>query len=189
MTALGERGTRVFAFARAAKARADSVALALGYLSGALMTALAVFMTVEILSRYLGGPFTGITDEISAYVLSFTGTWAAAYALSTRSHVQIDVLVEYFPAKVQLALAVFVSLTTLFVAGIFAFQAWILALDSFAADIRFITTLTPVGIPQSIVAIGLTLLTVQAVFEVVHDMIAVAEGDIRQAPKTAIDPI
>ena len=62
---------------------------------------LAFYMTFDATSRKLGGPFTGVSDEIAGQCLAFGATWSFAYALARNAHVRIDVLMPLYPAKLR----------------------------------------------------------------------------------------
>ncbi|MBB6469106.1 TRAP-type C4-dicarboxylate transport system permease small subunit [Aminobacter lissarensis] len=166
------------------KRASDKILLWQGYACGVAWLALAIFITVEVTSRYLGGYFTGVSDEISSYVLAFSGTWALAYTLSIGGHVQIDLIVEKFSDKARKIIAVAAAIVTFLIASLYAYQTWLLAIDSYQNNIRSISTLaTPIYLPQSLVAIGLTMLAVQAVIQAFWSAVA---GDQGQTQLTAV---
>jgi TRAP-type mannitol/chloroaromatic compound transport system permease small subunit len=142
----------------------DGVFTWTGYLSGMLFLVLALFVTYDVIARkwgvYLHLPTTRVTDEISGYILALAATWGLAYTLRTDAHVRIDVLLPYLPRPLR-ALADFLAalLMGLF-AGLVSWKIWALVLDSFESGIRSSTyLLTPQWIPESILAIGFSLLT------------------------------
>ena len=54
------------------------LAKGMAWISGLLFLLLAFYMTIDAVSRYLGGPFTGVSDQIAAFSLSLGATWALA---------------------------------------------------------------------------------------------------------------
>jgi TRAP-type mannitol/chloroaromatic compound transport system permease small subunit len=135
-----------------------------GYVSGLLFLVLAVFVTYDVIARkwgvYLNLPTTRVTDEISGYILALAATWGLAYTLRTDAHVRIDVLLPYLPRRLR-ALADFLAVVLMgFFAGLVSWKIWALALDSFESGIRSSTyLLTPQWIPESILGLGFSLLT------------------------------
>lgn len=135
-----------------------------GYFSGMLFLALAVFVTYDVIARkwgaYLNLPTTRVTDEISGYILALAATWGLAYTLRTDAHVRIDVLLPYLPRRLR-GLADFLAAVLMgFFAGLVSWKIWALALDSFDSGIRSSTyLLTPQWIPESILGLGFSLLT------------------------------
>ncbi len=149
------------------KARLDTVLTGVGYFSGGMFALLAFFITYDVLARKwgyaLGIPTTRVTDEISGYLLVLAATWGMAYTLKTDSHVRIDVLLPYMPAKLR----TFMDFLALALMGYFAFiialKSWLLVIDSIETDIRSPTyLLTPLYIPQTGLAVGFTLLALTA---------------------------
>jgi TRAP-type mannitol/chloroaromatic compound transport system permease small subunit len=165
----------------------DGVFAASGYLSGLLFLVLAVFVTYDVIARkwgvYLHLPTTRVTDEISGYILALAATWGLAYTLRTDAHVRIDVLLPYLPRRWR-AFADFLAVVLMgFFAGLISWKIWALVLDSFESGIRSSTyLLTPQWIPEGILGIGFSLLTLASAAMAVS---MVAEWRLVGAPATA----
>jgi len=133
-------------------------------ISGALFLGLAFYMTGDVISRKLGGPFTGVTDEISSYILAFSGTWALAYALADERHVRIDVLFHLYSARFKHI----INIGALFLTGVFACvlaeEMWGITLESFKINAKGAQAMLdiPLAIPQGLAAIGFSVLAIQA---------------------------
>jgi TRAP-type mannitol/chloroaromatic compound transport system permease small subunit len=161
-----------------------------GYLSGMLFLLLAVFVTYDVIARkwgiYLHLPTTRVTDEISGYILALAATWGLAYTLRTDAHVRIDVLLPYLPRRCR-AFADFLAVALMgCFAGLVSWKIWALALDSFESGIRSSTyLLTPQWIPEGIVGIGFSLLTLASA---VMAIAMVAEWRAGGATGTAAEP-
>jgi TRAP-type mannitol/chloroaromatic compound transport system permease small subunit len=142
----------------------DGIFMGTGYLSGLLFLMLALFVTYDVIARkwgfYLRLPTTRVTDELSGYILALAATWGLAYTLRTDAHVRIDVLLPYLPDRLR-AVADFLGLVLMgFFAGLISWKIWALVLDSFESGIRSSTyLLTPQWIPEGILGIGFSLLT------------------------------
>ncbi|MDB5510692.1 MAG: transporter small permease subunit [Enterovirga sp.] len=136
----------------------------MAYLSGAAFLILSFYMTWDVLGRKFGFPYSGVTDDVSGYTLAIAGTWAMAHALRTGGHVRIDVLMPFFSPRVREVLAAWgLAMATVFT-GMLTYYSWGLAQESFDMDARGISMLqAPLAVPQALVAIGFTILTVQAV--------------------------
>jgi TRAP-type mannitol/chloroaromatic compound transport system permease small subunit len=142
----------------------DGVFTAAGYLSGLLFLVLAVFVTYDVIARKWGVslhlPTTRVTDEISGYILALAATWGLAYTLRTDAHVRIDVLLPYLPRRYRVVADLLAVVLMGFFAGLVSWKIWALVLDSFESGIRSSTyLLTPQWIPEGIVGIGFSLLT------------------------------
>lgn len=73
----------------------------MAWVSGLLFLLLAFYMTGDALSRTLGGPFTGVSDQIAAMVLALGATWALALGVDAGTHVRSDVLLPLLPPRLK----------------------------------------------------------------------------------------
>jgi TRAP-type C4-dicarboxylate transport system permease small subunit len=142
----------------------DVLARAMAYAAGAAFVLLAVYMTVDVTGRKFFGISSAITDEVGGYALAFGGMWALAWTLRSGGHVRIDVLLPYLPARMQSALG-YASLAIMAVfAGAVAIYTWQLAIDSWLTDTRATSFVrTPLCVPQGLMAIGVSVLALEAV--------------------------
>ncbi len=151
----------------------DALSIAIAYLSGASFLVLSFYITYDSLARDFGLPFSGISDEMSSYVLAVSGTWAMAYGLRIGAHVRIDLVVSHLgPRARRLLDGVATGITGAF-AILLAVFAWRQALESHALGTRSITPLRALlEIPQALVAVGFTLLAMQAVLMLIAGVAA-----------------
>ena len=141
----------------------ERLSVAMAWLSGAIFLVLAIYVTLDTLGRSFGGPYSGFTDDISAFALATAGTWATAYALQVGAHVRVDLLLPRLPPALRAGL----DQLTIILAGLFAallaYHAWMLAAGSYRLGARSISVLqAPLVIPQGLLAFGLTMLALQA---------------------------
>jgi TRAP-type C4-dicarboxylate transport system permease small subunit len=146
----------------------NRVLLATGYLAGAIFFAIAFFISYDVIARKwgaaLGVPTTQVTDEISSYMLVLASTWGFAYALWTDGHVRIDVLLPYLSRRLRAAADLLAYTAMAGFACVFAWRCWLLVFDSWDTGITSSTyLLTPLWIPQFILAGGFSLLAITAV--------------------------
>ncbi len=171
----------------------DYVYRILGYICGTLLLLLGLFITYQVIARKLGGPMAPGMDQLSGYVLAFAGTWAFSYSLRTGSHVRIDVLLPLFSRihPYMRSAADWLALGSVgFFGAITAWKTWEEVLESYCisndpatgACIQALTNtypLTPLWIPQTVVAIGFTMLAftsfqwmlsmvVRGILEIIH---------------------
>lgn len=149
------------------KQRLDTLLTGTAYLSGGLFALSAFFITYDVLARkwghVLGLPTTRVTDEISGYILVMAATWGMAYTLRTESHVRIDVLLPYLRPKLRVFMDCVALILMGFFALVIAWKSWFLVIDSLDTGIRSPTyLLMPLYIPQTILALGFSLLTMTA---------------------------
>lgn len=150
------------------KAALDRLLRVTGYLAGAIFFGLAFFIGYDVIARKWGGelgiPTTQVTDEISSYMLVLASTWGFAYALWTDAHVRIDVLLPYFSRRLRAAADLLAYTAMSLFACLFAWRCWLLVFDSWETGITSSTyLLTPLWIPQIILAGGFSLLALTAV--------------------------
>jgi TRAP-type C4-dicarboxylate transport system permease small subunit len=147
------------------------ISTAMAYLSGAAFLLLSFYITYDVLGRRYGFTYSGVTDEMSGYVLAVAGTGGLAYALRIGAHVRIDLLIPMMPRKARAILNLGnIALIGLF-AGQLAYYSWLSAIESFEIGARGISLLqAPLAIPQSLMAAGLTALALQAVVILAADI-------------------
>lgn len=165
---------------------ADGVAAAMAWLSGCAFLLLSIYITVDVLGRRYGGPYSGATDDISGYVLAVAGTWGFAYALKKGVHVRVDLLLPFLPRRINFAMNLLnLALTAVF-AGMLAWFSWLTTLESFELDSRSISALAmPLVYPQGLMSFGLTMLAVQAIAMLAADSLrATLLGSSAWAGKT-----
>lgn len=154
-------------------AATDVVARAMAYASGAVFVLLAIYMTVDVTGRKFFGVSSAITDEVGGYALAFGGMWALAWTLRSGGHVRIDVLLPYLPARMQSALGyAALAVMAVFAGGVAAYS-WQLAVDSWLTDTRATSFVrTPLFVPQALMAIGISVLTLEALVLLVCGLVA-----------------
>ncbi len=123
-----------------------SLAEWMAWLSGLLFLLLAFYMTGDAVSRTLGGPFTGVSDQIAAFTLSLGATWALAHGVVVGNHVRSDVLLPLLPARLRHWLGVFALCGLTVFAWILAYSSYLLTLDSYEMGST---------VPQSIIEMSL----------------------------------
>ncbi|HEY7757972.1 MAG TPA: TRAP transporter small permease [Burkholderiales bacterium] len=142
----------------------DRMALA----SGGLFLLLAVYIGADVILRYGFGLSTAASDEIGGYALAVGGALAFAYALRAGAHVRIDVLLPHLPAPARALLSWAAMALMAVFAVLLAVAVWRLALDSYQTDARAVSYLrTPLVLPQALMALGLTVLGVEAVVSLI----------------------
>jgi TRAP-type mannitol/chloroaromatic compound transport system permease small subunit len=152
----------------------DRTYLAMGYLCGTMFLLLALFITYQVIARKFDIIMAPGMDLMSGYTLAMATTWAFSYALRTGSHVRIDVLLPFMSPRVrwvadQLALG-----SIVFFIGVTSWKTWVMVLKSH--EIHALTNtypLVPLWIPQTVVAIGFSMLTITAIHMMI-DMVAEA---------------
>jgi TRAP-type C4-dicarboxylate transport system permease small subunit len=156
----------------------DGLGRVLAYYSGAAFFVLSLYITYDALARYFGFFYSGISDEISSYVLGVAGVWGMAYGLQVGAHVRIDLLINHAGPSLRRALDMLAGGVTMLFAALLAFYAWAQAAEAYELGTRSITVLrAPLAIPQGLIAFGYTLLAVQALSLLLRGLAPVAEHE------------
>jgi TRAP-type C4-dicarboxylate transport system permease small subunit len=135
----------------------------MAYVAGASLLLASFYITGDVLGRRFFGVSSKVTDEFGGYALAIGGMWALAFALTTGAHVRIDVLLPHLPGRLQSVLHYAAIVAMALFASVLAFYTWKLAIESFTTDARAMSFLrTPLFAPQGALALGFTLLTLQA---------------------------
>jgi TRAP-type C4-dicarboxylate transport system permease small subunit len=152
----------------------SSISRAAAWVGGATFLVLCFYITIDVLGRRYGGPYSGVTDEISGYVLAIAGTLGLAHAMRIGAHVRIDLLLPRFSPAVRYFLNLANAATIAFFAILLTWYGWASTLYSFEIDARSITVLrTPLIIPQGLMAVSFTLLTLQSLAIVLEGILKV----------------
>jgi TRAP-type mannitol/chloroaromatic compound transport system permease small subunit len=155
-------GAAAPAFARRLLGFLDRVSTWMAYLGGAFLLLISFYITADVLGRKFVGVSSMATDEVGGYGLAVGGLWALAFCLATGAHVRIDILLPHFPARLREVLNYTALLLLTAFAAIVAWYVWKLTVESFTTDARAMSFLrTPLALPQTCMALGFTLLTVQ----------------------------
>lgn len=140
------------------------IATGMAYISGLLFLLLAFYMTVDVVSRNLGGPFTGVADQFASFTLALGGTWALARALADGTHVRIDVFMPLYGARTKSVLYLWSMLMVLVFALVLSWQAWAMMRKSMARNALVPQSMIdiPLALPQGLAAIGYSMFAFQA---------------------------
>ena len=141
----------------------DRIAHVLAYVSGAVLVLLALFITVDVLGRRYGGPYTGATDEISVFAMAAAVTWALAYTSVVGKHIRIDLTLPLLSPKLR-RVADYGGMALLAVfASLLAVNCWRLAWESLEIGSISMSKLSvPLVYPQALMAAGFTFLAIHA---------------------------
>jgi TRAP-type C4-dicarboxylate transport system permease small subunit len=148
---------------RAALWALDRLSGGMAYAAGAVLLLASFYITLDVLGRRFAGMSSGATDEFGGYALAVGGIWALAFALTTGSHVRIDILLPRFPPRLRALLDYAAMAAMAFFAAVVAWYTWKLAIESLLTDARAMSFLrTPLFVPQTCLAAGFTAMAVHA---------------------------
>lgn len=159
------------------------LATGMAWLSGILYFGLAFFIFFDVVSRKFFGVSTGSTIEISSLTAVVAASGAFAYCLFMDSHITIDTLSARYNPALQRRLRVVTFLALSFLAGMFAYNSWLLAMDSLEFNVTTSIGNLPVAYSQFYMAFGLTVFCLSAAIRALRIWII---GDVT-APQTEGD--
>lgn len=137
-------------------------------LATGVLILMMILITVEVCLRLFGRSIR-IADEFSGYMMVALSFWAAAEVVRVQGHINITVLTELLPAKLQSVLnglnyvAAFVLVTMLL------WAAWRLTLSSFRTGALTMGVYQiPRYVPQVVIPVGLFVLLLQIANQIVR---------------------
>jgi len=152
------------------------VAVAAGLL---LLTSVAVTLFDIIARRFqmsLGG-----TDELSGYAMAIATSWGISYALTSMTHVRIDLLRARCSTRGQALFDAIAILSLAGVALVIAYRAWPVLAKTIKFNSTANTTLeTPLWIPQSLWLAGWLWFAASSIIIAVSVLIYIAKGKFDQ---------
>jgi TRAP-type C4-dicarboxylate transport system permease small subunit len=137
---------------------------------GLSMLALVVtasILTYSVVVRYFLHQPTDWQDEISVFMLVGVIFLCAAYVQSVRGHIGIDAVASLLSPTVNKIRLFAVDLLSFVFCAFFAWKSWTLFYEALAEGQTTSSTLSPpLWIPYSMMAFGMTMLTVQLLVQV-----------------------
>jgi TRAP-type C4-dicarboxylate transport system permease small subunit len=141
----------------------DAVTHTMALAGGAIFALASFYITADVVGRKFFHVSSAVTDEMGGYALAFGSMWALAWTLRSGGHVRIDVLLPHLPRSLRTVLDYLAMAAMAFFAALVSLYAWRLAVESFTTDARAMSFLrTPLYAPQGLLAVGLSLLAVEA---------------------------
>lgn len=155
-----------------------AVATGMGYAAGWGFVCCSLFITGDVLARFLFRVSSGATTEITGYMLAFGLSWGLAYGLATRTHVRIDLLVNKLPPRLRVWLHLLALAALLGFSAVMANAAWDLVEESLLFNATDISLLRiPLAVPQGLWAGGLVVLMVLAALMLLENLLLALAGD------------
>lgn len=150
----------------------DRLYLGAGILAGVFLVMIAVLVLAQIIARLLGSTVPS-ADQFAGFCLSASSFLALAHTLRRNAHIRVSLLIERLAGRSRRAFELWCLFVASAMASYFAYYAVAMAWRSYELQERTIGLVPiPIWIPQSGMAIGVTLLAV-AFFE---DLLRVACG-------------
>jgi TRAP-type C4-dicarboxylate transport system permease small subunit len=152
----------------------------MGLIAGWGFVLCAFFIAFEVLARAFLRTSTGSTTEITGYMLAFGLSWGLGHALTQRSHVRIDMLVNRLPQPMRIPLHLLALAALAVFIGFVAKGAWDLVDESLLFNATDISALRiPLAIPQGLWAFGLCVFLLLIILMLVENALLALAGDSR----------
>jgi TRAP-type C4-dicarboxylate transport system permease small subunit len=144
----------------------NRVIIALG---GAALVVASLVLTYSVITRYALKIPTDWQDETAVFLIIGAVFLSAAAVQARRGHVGIEAVTTLLsPRANYIRLVVVDALSALF-CGFFAWKSWTLLHEAWVDDQHSTSSWgPPLWIPYSLMALGMTLLTVQLVLQIAH---------------------
>jgi len=132
------------------------------------MLAAACILTSSVATRYFFKLPTDWQDEASIFLLVGATFLSGAYVQAQRGHIGIGLLAGLLPARWNRVRARLCDGLSLLFCGFFAWKSWTLWLEAWREGTTTDSTWAPpLWIPYGLMAVGMTVLTVQLVLQLV----------------------
>ena len=155
----------------------DKVIMAMAIIAGVLFLVCAIYIVVDISSRAVFGTAPLGGREVSTYVLAMGVSWSVACTFRRRGHIRIDVVFFMLPARLQIILDVVATAMMGLFSLALSYYSWDLTITSFLQNIKSVTSLqTPLFIPQAMMALGFTTLTIEVLVFLLLQMAQIISG-------------
>lgn len=139
----------------------------------------SLVLTYSVVTRYLFKVATDWQDEASVFMLVGAIFICTAYVQSQRGHVGIEALSAVLPARVNRVRLLVVDIASTLFCSFFSWKSWTLFHEAWAEGQTTSSSFAPpLWIPYSMMAVGMTLLTLQLLLQ---SAIQIADTDPQKA--------
>lgn len=123
-------------------------------------------LTYSVATRYFFKTATDWQDEASVFMLVGATFMCTAYVQSLRGHVGIEALASILPASVNRVRAMLVDVVSTLFCSFFSWKSWALFHEAWVEGQTTSSSFAPpLWIPYSLMAVGMTLLTMQLLLQ------------------------
>jgi TRAP-type C4-dicarboxylate transport system permease small subunit len=144
----------------------DGVNRLIVIVSSVALVAAACVLTYSVASRYFLHFSTDWQDELSVFLIVGSVFMSAAAVQARRGHVAIEAIVGLLPPRVNAVRLWLVDVASLTFCGYFAWKSWTLLDEAWVEGYHSGSTWgPPLWIPYSLMAVGMTLLSLQLLLQ------------------------
>jgi TRAP-type C4-dicarboxylate transport system permease small subunit len=140
-------------------------------LSSIALVAAGFVLTYSVIVRYFLKFSTDWQDELSVFLIVGAVFMSSAAVQAFRGHVAIEAIVGLLPPRTNAIRQIVVDLASLAFCGFFAWKSWTLLHEALEEGYRSGSTWgPPLWIPYSLMAVGMTLLSIQILLQVLQEL-------------------
>ena len=142
--------------------------------ASAIALVLASCVLIEsVVVRYLYKATTDWQDEMTVFLLVGATFLSAAHVQGQRGHVGIEALAGMLPPGVDHVRRALIDVASTAFCGFFAWKSWTLTHEAWLDGTRTASTWEPpLAIPYGLMALGMTLLTLQIALQLAAALVA-----------------
>lgn len=136
-------------------------------LSMVAMLLTALILTYSVVTRYFFSTPTDWQDEASVFMLVGVTFFCTAYVQSYRGHIGIEALASMLSPRVNAVRQFIVDLLSCLFCGFFSWKSWTLWHEAWTDGMTTSSTFAPpLWIPYAMMALGMSILTLQILVQV-----------------------
>lgn len=142
----------------------ENLIFAMAVLAGVILVGMSLWVTYDVLMRYVLASPTIWADDLSEYGLLWATFLAAPWVLRQEGHVRVGLVVERLAPRHQRLIGIGTSLVGALVCGIFAWQTAMTTADFFARGLIVARNWAiPLWVPYVIIPWGSAFLVIEFV--------------------------
>jgi len=150
-------------------------------LSMAALVLAASVLTYSVVTRYFLKTATDWQDEVAVFLLVGATFMTTAYVQSLRGHVGIEAFASLLPPAANRLRMFLVDLVSALFCSFFSWKSWTLFHEAWSEGQTTSSSFAPpLWIPYSLMAVGMSILSVQLFLQTV---VRVSGGEVPKAPQ------
>lgn len=136
------------------------------FASALALLAASCVLVESVMVRYLFKATTDWQDEMTVFLLVGATFLSSAHVQSVRGHIGIEALSGLLPWRVDHVRRLLIDAVSALFCGFFAWKSWTLMYEAWVDGSTTASTWAPpLAIPYGLMALGMTLLTVQILLQ------------------------
>src|SRR6266567_2971880 len=140
-------------------------------LSSVALVIAACVLTYSVASRYFFHFSTDWQDELSVFLIVGAVFMSSAAIQARRGHVAIEAIASVLPPGANRVRQILVDVASFLFCGYFAWKSWTLLEEAWTDNYHSGSTWgPPLWIPYSLMAVGMTLLSIQLLLQVIGQL-------------------